>query len=259
MEGFSLVNAEATLQLWMLAMIRPGAAFLAAPIFGGSNVPVQLRLVLALAVGVPAASASGMEVPADGIISLTGFMLILAEVIVGLAIGFALQIGFAAALLAGEAISNAMGIAFAAIADPTNGQMSPAIGQYLSMLATFLLLATDGHLALIAIIVDSYSALPPGNAWLSFEVIAEIANFGVLLFAAGLSIALPVGCALIIVQIMMGVIARSAPTLNLFAVGLPATLLAGVVLLAIATPIMAETITATMRHSVDNADAIIGR
>jgi flagellar biosynthesis protein FliR len=122
-----------------------------------------------------------------------------------------------------------------------------------------LLLATDGHLALIAIIVDSYTALPPGNAWLSFEVIAEIANFGVLLFAAGLSIALPVGCALIIVQIMMGVIARSAPTLNLFAVGLPATLLAGVVLLAIATPIMAETITTTMRHSIDNADAIIGR
>jgi flagellar biosynthesis protein FliR len=79
------------------------------------------------------------------------------------------------------------------------------------------------------------------------------------LFAAGLSIALPVGCALIIVQIMMGVIARSAPTLNLFAVGLPATLLAGVVLLAIATPIMAETITATMRHSIDNADAIIRR
>lgn len=86
-----------------------------------------------------------------------------------------------------------------------------------------------------------------------------IAQFGGLLFAAGLSIALPVGCALIMVQIMMGMIARSAPTLNLFAVGLPATLLAGVVLLAMATPVMAETIMATMRHSLDNAEAIIGR
>ncbi len=259
MEGFALVNVEATLQLWMLAMIRPGAAFLAAPLFGGGNVPVQLRLVLALAIGIPAAQASGMAVPAEGIVSFAGFLLIIAEVVVGLAIGFALQIGFAAALLAGEAISNAMGIAFAAIADPANGQMSPAIGQYLSMLATFLLLATDGHLALIEIVVESYRTLPPGQAWLSFEVIGRIAGFGSLLFAAGLSIALPVGCALVMVQMMMGMIARSAPTLNLFAVGLPATLLAGVVLLAMATPIMADTITATMRHTLDNADAIIRR
>lgn len=256
MEGFALSNVEGTLQLWMLAMIRPGAAFLAAPVFGASNIPVQLRLLLSLAIGIPAANASGMAIPDAGIISLAGFLMIIAEVIVGLAIGFALQIGFAAALLAGEAISNAMGIAFAAIADPANGQMSPAIGQYLSMLATFLLLATDGHLALIDIIVDSYKALPPGNAWLSFEALGGIANFGGLLFAAGLSIALPVGCALIMVQIMMGMIARSAPTLNLFAVGLPATLLAGIVLLAIATPVMAETITATMRHALDNADAL---
>lgn len=259
MEGFAIPNVEAQLQLWMLAMIRPGAAFLAAPIFGGSNVPVQLRLVLALAVGIPAASASGMAVPVEGIISLPGFLLIIAEVVAGVAIGFALQIGFAASLLAGEAISNAMGIAFAAIADPANGTMSPAIGQYLSMLATFLLLATDGHLALIGIIVESYAALPPGNAWLSSETMMGIAQFGGLLFAAGLSIALPVGCALIMVQIMMGMVARSAPTLNLFAVGLPATLLAGVVLLAIATPVMADTIMATMRHTLDNADAIIGR
>jgi flagellar biosynthesis protein FliR len=259
MEGFALPNVEAQLQLWMLAMIRPGAAFLAAPVFGGSNVPVQLRLVLALAVGIPAAAASGMAVPHAGIISVSGFLLIIAEVIAGLAIGFALQIGFAAAVLAGEAISNAMGIAFAAVADPANGTMSPAIGQYLSMLATFLLLATDGHLALIAIIVDSYTALPPGNAWLSAKALLGIAHFGSLLFAAGLSIALPVGCALIMVQIMMGMVARSAPTLNLFAVGLPATLLAGVVLLAIATPVMADTIMATMRHTLDNAEALTGR
>ena len=64
-------NIEAMLQLWMLGMIRPGAAFLAAPVFGAANVPVQLRLVVALAVGVPAVAASGMALPADGIVSVT--------------------------------------------------------------------------------------------------------------------------------------------------------------------------------------------
>jgi flagellar biosynthesis protein FliR len=257
MDGFALPNVEATLQLWALAMIRPGAAFLAAPVFGAGNVPVQLRLVLALAVGIPAAAASDMAVPDAGVISLPGILLIIAEVIAGLVIGFSLQIGFAAALLAGETISNAMGIAFAAIADPANGQMSPAIGQYLSMLATFLLLATDGHLVLIEIIVESYRALPPGNAWLSFDAIGGIATFGSLIFAAGLSIALPVGVALIMVQIIMAMVARSAPTLNLFAVGLPATLLAGVILLAIATPVMADRIAHALRQSLDNAERVL--
>src|SRR3546814_16141120 len=82
--------------------------------------PVQLRLVIALAVGVPAVAASGMALPADGLVSWPGFILILGEVVVGLAIGFVLQMGLAAALLAGEAISNAMGLGFASMNDPPN-------------------------------------------------------------------------------------------------------------------------------------------
>src|SRR3546814_8929953 len=86
MNPADIPNVEAMLQLWMLAMIRPGAAFLAAPVFGAANVPVQLRLVIALAVGVPAVAASGMALPADGLVSWPGFILILGEVVVGLAI-----------------------------------------------------------------------------------------------------------------------------------------------------------------------------
>lgn len=243
-------NVEQQLFIWLLAMIRPGAAFLAAPVFGAANVPVQLRLVLALAVGIPAAAVSGMALPADGIFSFDGFLFIGAEVLAGLAIGFALQIGFAAALLAGEVISNTMGLGFAAMADPVGGQMSPAIGQFLSMLGIFLFLAMDGHLALVSIIVESYKLLPPGNAWLSFEALGSIVRFGGLIFAAGLSIALPVGFAMVLVQIVMGVIARSTPTLNLFAVGLPATLLAGIVLLAVAMPAMADSLQNVIEHSL---------
>lgn len=244
-------NVEQQLLIWMLAMLRPGAAFLAAPVFGAANVPVQLRLVLALAVGIPSAAVSGMAIPADGIFSLDGFLFIGAEVVAGLAIGFALQIGFAAALLAGEVISNTMGLGFAAMADPVGGQMSPAIGQFLSMLGIFLFLAMDGHLALVSIIVESYKLLPPGDAWLSFEALGSIVRFGGLVFAAGLSIALPVGFAMVLVQIVMGVIARSTPTLNLFAVGLPATLLAGIVLLAVAMPVMAESVQSVIEQGLD--------
>lgn len=253
-----LENVEQQLLIWMLAMIRPGAAFIAAPMFGAGAVPIQLRLVLALAVGIPSAAAANMALPAAGIISVPGFFMILSEVITGLALGFVIQIGFAAALVAGEAISNAMGLGFASMADPASGQASPAVGQFLSMLAMFLFLAADGHLALVSIIAESYRALPPGQSWISYSAIGGITKFGGLAFSAGLSIALPVGFALVLVQIIMAMIARSAPTLNLFAVGMPAALLAGVILLGMAIPVMADTISHTIRMALEQAELLGG-
>jgi flagellar biosynthesis protein FliR len=237
-------NIESQLVVWMLAMIRPGAAFLAAPVFGAPMVPLHVRLIIALGIGIPASAAAGITIPAGGIVSLAGMLFVAGEVVAGLALGFSVQIGFASALLAGEVISNAMGLGFAAMADPVGGQMNPVIGQLLSMVATFLFLAVDGHLALAAIIVESFDALPPGHAWLSVEAIDGMIRFGGLVFSAGLSTALPVGFAMVLVQIIMGVIARSTPTLNLFAVGLPATVFAGIILLATALPNIAPSIMA---------------
>lgn len=259
MNPADIPNIEAMLQLWMVSMIRPGAAFLAAPVFGASNVPVQLRLVIALAVGLPAVSASGMALPPDGLVSVPGFLYISSEVLIGLTIGFVLQMGLAAALIGGEVISNAMGLGFAAMADPMSGQMSSAIGQFLSMLATALFLAADGHLLLADIIVQSYVALPPGGGFLSLNAIGSVIEFGSLMFAAGLTIALPVGFVLILVQIIMGVIGRSAPALNLFAVGIPATLLAGLILLGIGTPAMAEAIGRILSDALDLARSIAAK
>jgi flagellar biosynthetic protein FliR len=116
-----------------------------------------------------------------------------------------------------------------------------------------LFLAADGHLVLIGIIVDSYVALPPGNAFPSFDAIGGVIRFGSLMFAAALTIAMPVGFVLILVQIIMGVIGRSAPALNLFAVGIPATLLAGIILLGVATPAMAEAIVRILSDALDAA------
>lgn len=246
-------NIEAQLMLWLFAMIRPGAAFLAAPVFSAPAVPVQLRLIIALGIGVPAASAAGINLPPEGMASFAGILAIAGEIVAGLALGFAVQIGLAAAFLAGEVISNTMGLGFAAMSDPLGGQVSPAIGQFLSMLGTFLFLAVGGHLALAQIIVESYSALPPGNGWLSHDAIGGLVRFGGLVFAAGLSIALPVAFAMILVQIVMAMIARSTPTLNLFAVGLPATLLAGIILLAIAAPAMADSLMSAIEAGLDHA------
>ena len=248
-----LTGAELHLWLWLLAAIRPGAAFLAAPVFGAPQVPVQLRFVIALAVGLPALATGSLVLPPDGLASFQGISLILGEVLVGLALGFAVQIGLSAALIAGETIGNAMGLGFAAMVDPMTNAQSGAIGQMLSILGTFLFLAMGGHLILASIIVDSYRALPPGSAWLSAEKIHGLLLFGGDIFAMGIVIALPVGFAVVLVQLVMGVLARSAPALNIFSVGLPAALLAGLVLLAVATPQMSDAITSALLRGLDHA------
>jgi flagellar biosynthetic protein FliR len=249
----AFAGVETQLWLWMIAMIRPGAAFLAAPIFGSPSVPVQLRLVVALAIGIPALAAAPFVLPAGGVVSFEGVLLVAGEVMTGLALGFAVQIGFSSAMVAGEMIGNAMGLGFAGMMDPVSGAPTPAVSQFMSIIATFLFLAIGGHLQLAAIIVESYHAMPPGEAWLGAKSIQGLVLFGGDLFAAGLAIALPVGFALILVQLVMAMLARSAPSMNLFSVGLPATLLAGLVLMAIATPSIGDGITASIQRGLATA------
>jgi flagellar biosynthesis protein FliR len=251
-----IAGLEAQLWIFLVAMIRPGAAFLAAPVFGAQNVPVQVRLILSLAVGIPAINQVPFDLPAAGLVTVAGFMLVAGEIIAGLALGFAVQLGYSAAMMGGEVIGNAMGLGFANMVDPQSGASTPALGQFLSVLGTFLFLALNGHLALATVIVDSYHSLPPGQAWMGQGQVRDIVMFGGDMFAAGLAIALPVGFALILVQVVMAMLARSAPALNLFSVGMPATILAGVVLLAIAAPAIGDGIATSIERGLDLARSL---
>jgi flagellar biosynthetic protein FliR len=245
-------------QLWVLlvAMIRPGAAFLAAPIFGAPVVPVQLRLILSLALGMAALNSVTITLPPDGIMSFQGIFMVMGEVLAGLAMGFSVQIGYAAAFVAGETIGNTMGLGFAAMVDPQSGQSTQVVGQFLSILATFILLSMDGHLMLAGFVVKSYQALPPGGPLLSNDAIWHLVEFGGTLLGAGLTIALPVAFALVLVQLVMGMLSRTAPSLNLFAVGMPVALLAGLILLAVAAPVMGEGITNALRAGLEHSESI---
>ena len=243
----------------MLASIRPGAAFLAAPIFGAPQVPVLLRFILAVAVGVPGSLLATVVLPPDGIASAAGVVLIIGEIIIGLALGFALQTGFAATSIAGEAIGNAMGLGFAATIDPLSGTGTPAIGQVLTILATLLFLSMDGHLAFISVILESYRALPIGGGLLSAGAVQSVINLGGAMFAASILLALPVVTGVILIQLVMALLARSAPALNLFAVGLPAALLGGLILFAFAIPVLGGAITRSLVANLEDTARIVGR
>ncbi len=244
--------------MWVLliAMIRPGAAFLAAPVFGSNAVPLQLRLILSAALGLAALNSVTITLPAGGIASFAGIAMVMGEVLAGLAMGFAVQIGYASAFVAGESIGNTMGLGFAAMIDPQSGQSTQAVGTFLSILATFLLLGMDGHLMLISYVVQSYQALPPGGPMLSNDAIHGLVMFGGSLLGAGLTIALPVGFSLVLIQLVMAMLARSAPALNLFSVGMPVALMVGLSLLAITAPIMGRGLMGSLKAGLEQAALI---
>jgi flagellar biosynthetic protein FliR len=228
-------------QLWALifVMVRIGAAFIAAPVFSAVSIPVTVRVTLSGAIGVLVLAAHPVTPPAQ-IFAVATFLSIAAEVLVGFAIGFVLQIAFAAPLIASEVIGTSMGIGFASSIDPINGRSTPALGQFFTMMLTLLFLSVNGHLILVEMIVKSYDVLPPGDAWLSVDQLKHIAFFGGYTFMAGLLLALPVGFLLLCLNLVVGMLSRSAPALNLFAVGLPMSLAVGVIALAMAFPAMGD-------------------
>jgi flagellar biosynthesis protein FliR len=236
--GFGPVEAE--FWRWAFAMTRIAAALFAAPLFGTDNVPPQVRVIVASALAVFACTWLPLPAPPP-LLSAAGLLAISGEVLVGLALGFVLQFGFTAPVIATEAIGGVMGMSIATGVDPASGAQSPALGQYFRVVLTLVFFGLGAHLAWVGLLVDSYRVFPPGQTWLGPERLAAIAGFGGEMFAAAVAMALPVVMVLLLVQIVTGVLGRAAPALNLFSLGLPAGVLAGIAALIIDAPLFTDT------------------
>lgn len=252
MLDMALANPERFLSALVFAMLRAGGAFLTAPVFAQLAIPLQLRILLAAAIGVSVVTTN--MVPPLDLLSAAGLLSAGGELTIGLALGFVLQLAFAGPMLAGEQIAAGSGLGFAAFSDPQSGAVTPAIGQFLSLLMTLLFLAFDGHLAFLKILVGSYTALPPGNAFPSATRWGELAHFGGFVFMSGFMIALPVTATLFAVNLTLGVITRAAPQLNIFAVGLPISVMAAMAMLALAFPALVD----LMRGAMETGIATLG-
>ncbi len=252
--GFGAVEGE----LWRLLfmMTRIGAALLAAPFFGAAAVPMQLRVGITGAIAVLVCAWLPVAAP-PALLSAAGLIAVAGEVLIGLALGFVLQLSFAAPVIAAELIGGAMGMSIATAADPNSGAHSPALGQYFGVMLTIIFLGLGGHLQFLSLVVESYSAFPPGQTWLGAARLEMIAGFAGSMFIAAIAIALPVTLVLLLVQIVTGVLSRSAPSLNLFALGLPAGVLAGIAALIAAAPLLADQLGDLSAEAITNAASLL--
>lgn len=252
--GFGPLEAE----FWRLVfvMTRIGAALVAAPLFGTVSVPPQARVMAAGAIAVLICAWTDVAAPA-ALFSVQGFLSIAGEVMIGLSMGFVLQLSFAAPVIAAEVIGGGMGMNMAMAVDPTSGAQSPALGQYFMVVMTLIFLALGAHLQWFHLLVDSYKTFPPGQTWLGAERFGMIAGFATQMFVTAVTIALPVTLVLLVVQIVTGVLSRSAPALNLFSLGLPAGVLGGLAALLISTPVLTDLVTQLSADAISATSAVI--
>lgn len=230
MPGVDLQLVMTLLLQYFLASLRIAAFLLSAPLFGARWLPLQVRVIMALSMG---AALVGLLPPMDvnTLTSSAGLVLIFIEIAIGLTAGLTLTIWFAAMLMAGEKIASTAGLGYAAQVDPMTGANTPVVSQilYLFLLAVFI--SVDGHLLAIATMMESYRIVPIGTPVAPDVMIAAGIGAAGSMFLSAAIIMLPIAMVLLMINVTVGIISRSAPTLNLFSFGFPITLISVFILL----------------------------
>ncbi|MGC4028521.1 MAG: flagellar biosynthetic protein FliR [Steroidobacteraceae bacterium] len=226
---------EAWIAVYLWPFVRIGACLMVAPLFSAGMVPARLRIVMAAALTVLVAPLLPAP-PQVGPFSPAGVVITVQQLVIGVAIGFVLQIAFDALAMGGQLLANTMGLSFAFNVDPLRGTGTPVLGQFYSLMATLTFVALDGHLAIIRAVVDGFQSLPVGTSGLGPDGLWQVALWGTQLFRGALMVALPGLTALLVVNLAFGVVSRAAPTLNLFAIGFPVTLIGGLLIVLAGLP-----------------------
>jgi flagellar biosynthetic protein FliR len=247
---------EGWIAAWLWPFVRIGACLMVAPVFGASFVPARMRLVTAGAITLLVAPL--LPQPQVAMFSVQGLIITVQQVLIGVAIGFVVQIVFDALAMGGQLLANTMGLSFAFNVDPLRGTGAPVVGQFYTLIATLTFLALNGHIAVIQAITGGFATLPISPDGLSPDGFWQIAQWGTQLFRGALMVALPGVTALLIVNLAFGVVSRAAPSLNLFAIGFPVTLIAGLMIILAGLPAMQSGFVRLMHDTLDFAVGLMG-
>jgi len=230
MPGVDLELVMVLLLQYFLASLRIGAFLLSAPLFGARWLPLQVRVIMAFCLASAVVSQVSV-VDANILTSSVGLAMIFIEIAIGLTAGLTLTIWFAAMMLAGEKIASSSGLGYAAQVDPMTGSNTPVVSQILYLFLLVVFISVDGHLVAIGTMMESYRILPLGAPVAPEVLIAAGIGAAGSMFLSAAIIMMPIAMVLLMINVTVGIISRSAPTLNLFSFGFPITLISVFILM----------------------------
>lgn len=233
--------SSAQLDVWLALFVFPLTRILGllatAPVFNNGGLPIRVRLIAGLAIALALAPALP-PMPAIPAGSWIGLIVLAEQLLIGVVLGFALRITFAVVDVAGELIGLQMGLSFATFFDPGSGGQTPVVSEFLGLLTTLIFLALNGHLLSLSVLAESFTLLPVSTSPIHAAAFSSLTRWAAVLFSMGLLLSLPLITALLVANIALGVLARIAQQLNLFAVGFPVTLALGFLVLMLSLPYM---------------------
>jgi len=230
-----------------LLLVRPGMLVMVAPALGGTYAPmpvkvattVLLALVLAPTVAVPQALSD---------VSLT--LIIAREVVIGLSIAIAVRAIVAAAELGGHLGGYQIGFSYAATIDPASGVRNSVITSLYGLLALLAFFAVNGHHQVLRALAASYAGMPIGGGHVDASILTSVREILGLIFTVGVRLAAPLVLVLIIVELAVGLVSRSAPSLNFMVIGYPVRLIVGLMVLAAMVGTVPEVIATVVGRAI---------
>ena len=214
--------------LW--PMLRISALMITAPIFSLSAFNTRMRILVALVLTWLVYPLH--KWPVIDPTSAQGLVEVFNQIMIGATMGLILQVVVAAVVVAGQSIAAAMGLSMANMLDPNMGNV-PVISQLLIVMSTLIFVGFGGHAILIGLILESFNSLPIGTNILNQAVYGRVLQWSSMMFLGAVLMALPVMVSLLFINVGLGVVTRAAPSLNIFAVGFPAMIMAGFIVLII--------------------------
>ena len=240
-----------------LLLVRPGMVMLLAPGFGGTYAPARIKIGLTALIGIALMPSVGSLPIGD---SLPLVLIVVREIAIGAALALGVQILVAGAEFAGHLAGHQMGLSYGATVDPQSGVRNPLLSVLFANIAVMTFLMIDGHHAVLRALRQSYLDLPVGMGSVNASLAQSIAGLLGIVFSLGVRLVAPVVLVLVLVEIAMALLARSAPMLNLNAAGAPVRLVVGLLMLAVMVPAVASVVagaaSTVLRAAVQLAGAL---
>jgi flagellar biosynthetic protein FliR len=246
---------EAQILAWITPLLWPFlralALFSSLPVLGTRVVPARVRVALAALVALAAQAALPPMAPV-ALDSWLAFQLVVQQLLIGISLGFAVRLVFAAIELAGELVGLQMGLNFAGFFDPVTASQTTATSRFFGAIVGWLFIVINGHLLIIAALVNSFKAFPVDGEPFAFLRQAMPHEWGAMIFSTGLWIALPMIAMLTFVNLVLGVISRVAAQINVFAIGFPITLGVGLLGILLTLPLLQQPFTLALERMLAN-------
>lgn len=251
---------SAQLTTWLALFIFPFVRILAliasSPVLGNNKVPARVKIGLSILLTILIAPTLTIQPDVDPA-SAPGLFVLLQQVLAGLSMGFTMRLIFTAVEMAGDIVGLQMGLGFAVFYDPQNTSYTPVLAQLLGIIAALAFLGMDGHLTMLAALADSFHTFPVTGAVPAAVALHTLAAWGGSIFMYALQLSMPVIGVLLITNLALGILTRSAPQLNLFAVGFPITLTIGFAALMLLLPSLAPVLDHITRAGLDTVQSVM--